>query len=159
MSWTQLSDFTFTFTFKLAVHQVSRIMHLITEGLYPWLTSFRFSQSCHQPLLTIPLLSLLQVPLFRIPPTRISCSICLSISGLFHFAYYSPGSPVWLQMVELNSLFKLNTISICFCKAGSFMFQGGRCLVQVPSVESSPGFPDNRVPCGMYWGMNQWAQY
>ena len=33
MSWTQLSDFTFTF--KLAVHQVSRIMHLITEGLYP----------------------------------------------------------------------------------------------------------------------------
>ena len=78
-----------------------------------------------------------------------TCSICLSISGLFHFAYYSPGSPVWLQMVELNSLFKLNTISICFCKAGSFMFQGGRCLVQVPSVESSPGFPDNRVPCGV----------
>ena len=77
-----------------------------------------------------------------------TCSICLSISGLFHFAYYSPGSPVWLQMVELTSLFKLNTISICFCKAGSFMFQGGRCLIQVPSIGSSSGFPDDHVPLG-----------
>ena len=57
---------------------------------------------------------------------------------------------MWLQMVELTSLFKLNTISICFCKAGSFMFQGGRCLIQVPSIGSSSGFPDDHVPCGMY---------
>ena len=64
--------------------------------------------------------------------------------------WISPGSPVWLQMVELTSLFKLNTISICFCKAGSFMFQGGRCLIQVPSIGSSSGFPDDHVPCGMY---------
>ena len=57
---------------------------------------------------------------------------------------------MWLQMVGLASLFKPNNIAICFCNPGSFMFQAGRCLVQVPPVGSSPGFPDDHVPCGMY---------
>ena len=47
---------------------------------------------------------------------------------------------MWLQMVGLASLFKPNNIAICFCNPGSFMFQAGRCLVQVPPVGSSLGF-------------------
>ena len=90
-------------------------MHLITEGLYPWPTSFHFSQSCHQllltiPLLTIPLLSLLQVLLFRIPPTRISCSICLSISGLLSLIF----SQFFCVIANGLTLFSmLNNIPFC----------------------------------------------
>lgn len=39
---------------------------------------------------------------------RILCSICLSLSGLFHLAYWPPGSSMLLQTAEFSSFLWLN---------------------------------------------------